>query len=110
MYWWFQVTGLQAKTDQEAGVQLPDKNVAIKDQQDGNKDTREREVPHLRSSLSGGPAAPIGPLPPGRALQQQQKWRWARPTSSSSRFPQSSSQQLLSVSTLSPALPVGLVL
>lgn len=43
MYWWLSSkTGLQAKTDQEAGVKLADKNVAIKDQQDGNKDKGKR--------------------------------------------------------------------
>jgi hypothetical protein len=77
--------------------------------QDGNKKThtRQGEAPHLRSSLSDGPAAPTAPRHPAGAPQQmqQREWRRARPTTpSSSRFPQASSQHLLSLSLLSPAL------
>jgi hypothetical protein len=72
---------------------------------------QKHKAPHLRSSLSGGPAAPTGPRPPGRAppQMQQREWRWARPTSSSSRFPQASSQHLVATlysrpPTLSPSV------
>ena len=69
---------------QAARVVHTDKN-GLSTMKHGSKmetNTWKRKVPHLRSSQSGGPAAPPVPQLQGRALQQE--WLWPRPAASSS--------------------------
>ena len=84
----YRITSRCIKVRQAARVVQTDKNVPIKLGSKMETNTWKRKVPHLRSSLSGGPAAPPVPQLQGRALQQE--WLWPKPTASSSSrsFPQ----------------------